>query len=100
MPLASESLPSDLWSFNSLGSLNMKKESLCASKIQDIVQRKLDLVIDNTEDQRTVFAMPYWHAEDDQGCNWNISTIKGNAALTEKAIEIIGQARMDYFLMV
>ncbi len=79
----------------------MSKSELTAQEIQFKLQEQIEKISEVLEDGVTLQApLPYWHADDASGCNWNISVVANSVAYVQQIVGIVSAMRSVYQLKV
>ena len=79
----------------------MSRIELTAAEIQAELQTRIDLIPEVIEDSEQLKAPPpYWHEDDELGCNWNISIVGNSAGYVQQVVGIVGHLRSIYRLKI
>lgn len=74
----------------------MAKQVLTAKQITEKVQSLVNQLEEVVEDDATVVvSTAYWHAQDADGCNWNIASVQNGTAYADAIRKIVDAVRAE-----
>lgn len=74
----------------------MSKKILYATEIQQLLQSRIDAIHEIAEDKAKVIApLPHWHEEDENGGNWDISTLRNPNGYIHQILAVIENLKRE-----
>lgn len=77
----------------------MNKKILSAIEIQQMLQSRVNLIREIVDDEANIkVPMPYWHEVDENGVNWNISTLPNAVGYIAQIVAVIEGVKREVSL--
>jgi hypothetical protein len=73
------------------------KKMLSKEQLRDLISGSINSIDEVVEDSAQVrVSDPQWHAEDEQGRNWNVSYIKSGSEYGMQIKKVVEELRLKY----